>query len=109
PAAAVPKGSESLEHGVGRAGHDVKLHGVAVRSCGSREHDQVGDAGVGGEYVYELLGEVGRANQANVKGHRRSTPAPRCHVMLIVSSSTVYRPSMKSSRSIQDDVSHTNT
>ena len=73
-AAVVLEGLQVPEHGVGGPGPQVKLDGVTGWPDGSaREHEQIGDAGVGGECLDEFPGPVGRADQAHMKGHRRST------------------------------------
>lgn len=63
------------EHDVGGTGRNVELHGVAAGAPGgSGEHDQAGDVGVCEEHINEVLSQIGRANQADVKSHGNSTP-----------------------------------
>jgi hypothetical protein len=73
-AAVVLEGLQVLEHGVGGPGPNVELDGVTGWPVGgAREHEQVGDTGAGGECLDEVMGPVGRADQAYMKGHRRPT------------------------------------
>ena len=73
-AVVVLEGLQVPEHGVGGPGPYVELDGVAGGPAGgAREHEQVGDAGVGGECLDEVMGPVGHADQAYMKGHSRST------------------------------------
>ena len=75
-AVVVLEGLQVPEHGVGGPGPHLELDGVAGWPAGSaREHEQVRDAGVGGEGLDNLLGPVRRADQTHVKGHRRATSA----------------------------------
>jgi hypothetical protein len=67
-----------LEHGVGGPGPNVELDGVTGWPAGgAREHEQVGDTGVGGECLDEVMGPVGRADQAYMKGAVPITPPAR--------------------------------
>ena len=65
-----------LQYAVGRAGHEVELHGVTMRALRSGgQDDEVHDAGVRGQPVGQALRQPGRADHPNVE-HASPVPAP---------------------------------
>jgi hypothetical protein len=75
-AAVTGEGLQLAKHDVGGTGGHIELHRIAVRPPGrSGEHDQVGDAGVREKHLDEVLSQIVRTDQADMKVHRNFTPS----------------------------------